>query len=397
MKQVASFRAGGWDEREADESDDFSCWAYYIEPESLAGPISRDVTMTPTSPDNSPSAAEISGRHRDPMADLRRRIYARIAERIDPARTRHKPLSLLRQEAKRLCEQFLDSECPLLSRVEREGIVEEILTNAPGIGPLEELFRDATVSEILILAAGQVICKKNDAWVPANVRFTGTAQILTLLNRFAEIGVAYVTEPAATGALDIRLPNHFRLIAVLPPAILEVPPTVVFVRDAKTASASGPASVSNGIRSGPPSGGSGIILNPPRTVPASAGPASGVGLMGSRPGGESPASGPKSAVGLGNETAASGPRSGIFSGLPPAPPATAIFQDPIARVRERVKERIITSLAAAGVYDLSRLPLGELRKIVHAYVAEINRNDRLGLDDDLEERLTLEILGGMNR
>ncbi|MCZ2343431.1 MAG: hypothetical protein LC104_16805, partial [Bacteroidales bacterium] len=127
------------------------------------------------------------------------------------------------------------------------------------------------------------------------------------------------------------------------------------------------------------------------------GPPSGTGLAGTRGGGESPISGPKSGVGLGNEAVSSGQRSGIFPGLPAPPPASAILPDPIARVRERVKQRLISALADAGVYDLSRLPLGELRKIVQAYVAEINRDDRLGLDDSLQERLTLEILGGMNR
>jgi hypothetical protein len=97
------------------------------------------------------------------------------------------------------------------------------------------------------------------------------------------------------------------------------------------------------------------------------------------------------------EATSSGPRSGIFSGGTLPAPASGITSDPVARIRERVKERIIASLAAAGVYDLSRLPLGELRKVVQAYVAEINRSDRLGLDEALEERLTLEILGGMSR
>ncbi|MCZ2342192.1 MAG: hypothetical protein LC104_10415, partial [Bacteroidales bacterium] len=207
------------------------------------------------------------------MVDLRRRIYTRIAERIDPARTRHKPLSLLRQEAKRLCEQFLDSECPLLSRAERDGIVEEIVTNAPGIGPLEELFRDPTVSEILILAAGQVICKKNDAWIPANVRLTGAAQVQTLLERFLEIGVAYVSDPTATGAFDVRLPNNFRMIAVIPPAILEVPPLILLARATPSSSLSPaapmPAShLGSGIRPGLPASGSEGISNLPRALPS---------------------------------------------------------------------------------------------------------------------------------
>ena len=108
--------------------------------------------MNPPIPPNVPNPSERSGRHRDPMHDLRRRLHGRIAERIDPVRNRYKPLSLLRREATRVIEQYFDTECPLLTRSERDGLITEIIAGAPGVGPLEELFRDPAVCEILILS-----------------------------------------------------------------------------------------------------------------------------------------------------------------------------------------------------------------------------------------------------
>jgi hypothetical protein len=83
--------------------------------------------------------------------------------------------------------------------------------------------------------------------------------------------------------------------------------------------------------------------------------------------------------------------------ITPSTPPQAGPPDPLARVRQRVTERIITKLAAAGMYDLNLIPLPELRRIVLAHVAEVCQVDRVAADDTVQERLTLEILSGMNR
>ena len=358
----------------------------------------------------SPSASELSGRHRNPMADLRRRIHARLAERIDPVRHRHKPLSLLRQEGKRIVDQFLDTECPLLTRAEREALADEILVGAATIGPLEELFRDESVHEILLLSTGPVIARKGDAWMPTNVRLRDTAQFRALLTRYSEIGQELIPDPLATGAIDVRLPNGFRAIAVLPPDLLDMPPMALLVRSrsSEVSAPSGKVNPASGSFPTGPKSGVGLAADP------ATGPKSGVSLgVGTGPDPRSGiwndptlTPGPKSGTGLGSspssvrlglESPSGGPRSGMINPMAEPGPSSGITADPLARIRQRVTERIIASLAAAGVYDISVLPLVDLRKLVQAYVAEVNMQDRLGLDDLLQERLTLEILAGMNR
>ena len=91
--------------------------------------------------------------------EMLRRAQARLAERFDPSRTRHKPLSILRQEGRRLLDQYFESEWNALPKPERDRLVEEILSEAPGFSPLEELFRDESTQEIMVIAATQVIAK----------------------------------------------------------------------------------------------------------------------------------------------------------------------------------------------------------------------------------------------
>jgi hypothetical protein len=303
-----------------------------------AGPYQFARTSQPT---GRPAAAS--------PADLRRKAHARLAPPADPARSRHKPLSLSRLEARRLLEQFFDAEAAGLPRAERDRMVEDLLTEEPGLGPLEELFRDAAVREVMVLAPGQVIVRKADAWTPTSVRFRDAGQLRQTLARHAEVGEPVAAGSPAAGGFDVWLGNGFRAVGVLPPEVLDVSPTAVFVRAERPAPApSQPA---------PPA--------------AAAQPAA-------------------------------SPRPSDHGTGPVRSPSGRVLQptdrpDPYAGLRQQVTRRIITGFATAGVHDLSRIPPAELRKIVLAYVAEYCAEGRLWSDEAFRERLVLEILAGMNR
>jgi len=66
-------------------------------------------------------------------------------------------------------------------------------------------------------------------------------------------------------------------------------------------------------------------------------------------------------------------------------------------MRQKVTSRIISKLAAAGVYDLNVIPQNELRKVILAQVMEYCILEKFSGDESMYDRLTLEILAGMNR
>ena len=273
----------------------------------------------------------------DPHHAVRRKAHARLAPLTDPARSRHKPLSLLRLEARRLLEQFLDADCPTLPRTERTQLADEVLAEAPGLGPLEDLFRDPAVQEVMAVAPGQVLARKADTWTPTSVRFRDVEHLRRALTRYAEAGVPVA--PAGSGAFDVWLGNGFRAVAVLPPEVMDLSPTAAFVRGERPA---------------------------PTVEPAAQPP--------SRPAVEA---------------------TGTVRIPPPA--ERPVPPDLYAPVRQQVTRRIVTRLASAGVHDVNRIPLPDLRKIVLAYVEEVCEAERLWSDAAFRERLALEILAGMNR
>lgn len=295
--------------------------------------------------------------------DMIRKAHAVLADRFAPAKVRHKPLSILRQEARRALEGLFDADFPVVKKPERDRMIEDVLGEAAGFGPLEELFRDEMNKEVMVLAANQVIARRADAWTPTSVRFRDPAHLRGYLQRLADTAEA-VGGPAAVGGFDVRLANGFRVIGVLPPTVLDQPPLAVFVRGEP------------GTGTMPALPRSGMIANPPRAVP------------------DAGSTGVPAAAAVRVPIAA--PPSGRSAPkLPPLEPAPTA--DPYRAVRQRVAERIVRKCAAAGVYDLGVITTPELQRIILAHVEEMNATDRLGLDAPTVQRLTLEILAGMNR
>lgn len=333
-------------------------------------------------------------------AELRKKAHARLADRIDLSRSRHKPLSILRAEAKRALEQFFDQETATLSRSDRDRLIEDVLAESIGFGPLEEIFRDDAVKEILIVAPTQVIGRKNDSWLPMSARFRDVEQFRAALARWAEIGESLAPGPDPIAALDVRLPNGFRVVAILPPEIMDYSPQVLFQRGMtiNTPAPSPGANMQSAVPKSSPNllttARPGTAPTPPRNVksgvvlaPVPRPTESGVVSFNTPP--TNHASGSASQYSMGGikqPPAASGPTSHVGAAT-----------DPFAKVRQRVTEHIIMKFAGAGVYDLNQIPLPELHRIVLAQVAEFCGGDKGGFDETTFDRLSLEILSSMNR
>jgi len=310
-------------------------------------------------PTKSPAAAR---------EDLRKRATTRLVERIDLAKSRFKPLSLLRQDARRVIDQLLDQDAPTMGREDRDKFVDEILAQSQGFGPLEELFRDESVTEFMTMAFNQVISRKGESWLPTSVQFRDADLYRQTLVGFA--GHDPLRTSAVPSGYDATLPNGFRVVAILPPAILEQPPLAVFTRGnaptvaAKSASGTIPM----------PNAKSGVIATP---------------SSGSFPAPPAPQQSASDSINFNviSRPGAGGSSSSLSVRMP----------DPFERLKQRVIERLVSRLAAAGVNDLSQLPKQDLQKVIGMYVQEFSSIENLNLDESIQGRLTLEILTAMNR
>src|SRR5256885_12782789 len=116
--------------------------------------------MPPQRPSGSPSAPSVA-RKSGPLASqssyeqVKRRVFAKLEEKLDLGASKRMPQSLLRQSLRQHADQVAESEARGLGKPERDRIVDEVLAELLGYGPLEELFGDATVREIMVTEIGR--------------------------------------------------------------------------------------------------------------------------------------------------------------------------------------------------------------------------------------------------
>src|SRR5204863_3810646 len=82
--------------------------------------------------------------------DLKRHIHAKLVEKLDFTRVKDLQSDALRKDIRRVIEHLCDTENPLLNRMERERLIDEILDETLGFGSLEILLKDPTISDIMI-------------------------------------------------------------------------------------------------------------------------------------------------------------------------------------------------------------------------------------------------------
>lgn len=325
----------------------------------------------PTTP-GQPTAARKSGPiafPQVPYETVRRRVLAKLEERLDMSASKRMPQSLLRQSLRQHADQIADLEARTLSKADRDRLVDEVLAELLGYGPLEELFADPAVREVMLTGPAMVIARREQGqWLPTSVHFRDEAHVRATLDRIATHADAVGPVLASMAVFDLKLPNGFRALAVIPPEALGQPATAAFIRE-KTipvpASAPKDATTAHPGASATGSTSHGTL----RTVPGT------------------PHTSPRA------------PGSGLVTTPPPRanPTDSPATHDPLARHRARILERLLLKLASLKVYDVSRFDPHELEKVISAYVAEYGQTEKIYLSDTDQGRLTLEILTSLRR
>src|SRR5207245_10600231 len=109
----------------------------------------------------------------------------------------------VREEVRRVAEELCQRSSSLLSRSERERLINEVLDETFGLGPLEPLMRDPTVSDILINGHNTVYVERGGQLEKAEVSFTDGRQLLHIVQRI--VGQAGRREVVTSSMVDSRL------------------------------------------------------------------------------------------------------------------------------------------------------------------------------------------------
>jgi pilus assembly protein CpaF len=151
--------------------------------------------------------------------ELKRQIHARLVERLDFTRVKDLNSDALRRDIRRVIEHLCDTENPLLNRMEREKLIEEVLDETLGFGPLEPLLKDPTISDILVNGPKKVYVERRGKLEKTEVVFRDNDHVLQIIDRIVSKVGRRVDETSPL--CDARLPDGSRVNAVIAPITLD--------------------------------------------------------------------------------------------------------------------------------------------------------------------------------
>ena len=157
-----------------------------------------------------------------PVEQLKVDLHRRLIERLDlEALEQVKDEGELSRQIRAAVVEFLRAEQTPLSQNEREEVVEQIVYEIIGLGPIEPLFRDATISDILVNGAHEIYIERYGKLVRVPASFRNDAHLLSVIDRIVSKVGRRVDE--SSPMVDARLPDGSRVNAIIPPLALDGP------------------------------------------------------------------------------------------------------------------------------------------------------------------------------
>jgi pilus assembly protein CpaF len=127
----------------------------------------------------------------------------------------------VRSEVRAAVMQLVESEPTLLSSVEKQQICDEVLDEVFGLGPLEPLLADATISDILVNTHKQVYVERRGLLEITTVTFRDSQHLLRIIDKIVSQVGRRVDE--STPMVDARLSDGSRVNAIIPPLAVDGP------------------------------------------------------------------------------------------------------------------------------------------------------------------------------
>ena len=152
------------------------------------------------------------------VADLAAKIHPTVVQALDMS----KAASLDRDELAVQLRAFLDAEDSIaadLTPLDRQRVVQRLVDDIKGLGPLEPLFNDPSISDILVNGHKSVYVERRGKLEQVDIRFRDDQHLLNIAQRIAGWVGRRVDE--ASPMVDARLPDGSRVNIVIPPLAID--------------------------------------------------------------------------------------------------------------------------------------------------------------------------------
>jgi len=153
--------------------------------------------------------------------DLRANVHRKLLNRLNLEALAQTDRSRAEAEIRALLTQLLAEEVTPLSLAEREVLFAEVLDDVFGLGPLEPLLRDTTVSDILVNTHRHVFVERGGRLERVTASFQDDRHLLRVIDRIVSRVGRRVDD--SSPMVDARLEDGSRVNAIIPPLAVDGP------------------------------------------------------------------------------------------------------------------------------------------------------------------------------
>jgi len=153
--------------------------------------------------------------------DLKVRIHQQLVERLDVQNLRSLPPDTVRNEVRAVVRDLCQIEKSLLTSSDQDRLMDEVMDETFGLGPLEALLKDPAVSDILINRCDRVYIERRGRLELSETRFRDNAHLRQIIDRIVGLVGRRVDETSPM--VDARLADGSRVNAIIPPLALDGP------------------------------------------------------------------------------------------------------------------------------------------------------------------------------
>jgi pilus assembly protein CpaF len=179
--------------------------------------------LAPTAPSAAPVRTPDSRQQavRQQYLDLRANVHRKLLTRLNLEALAQTDRSRAESEIRALLGQLLGGETTPISLSERESLFSEVLDDVFGLGPLEPLLRDPSVSDILVNTYHHVFVERGGMLERVSASFQDDQHLLRVIDRIVSRIGRRIDE--SSPMVDARLADGSRVNAIIPPLAVDGP------------------------------------------------------------------------------------------------------------------------------------------------------------------------------
>ena len=187
---------------------------------SSAIPSISPHTIGPAKPGAAPAPAQVQS-VRQAYLELRASVHKKLLNRLNLEALANSDRARAEGEIRALLGLLLSEESTPISLTERETLFTEVLDDVFGLGPLEPLLRDATISDILVNTHKNVFVERSGVLERVTATFQNDAHLLRVIDRIVSRIGRRVDD--SSPMVDARLADGSRVNAIIPPLAVDGP------------------------------------------------------------------------------------------------------------------------------------------------------------------------------